>query len=424
MTAAWIGLWKAKEDKNKADCDLSCRRQGWTWSGKSSVSSKMEPKWAQDEPTGGHPCARLENTGEWWDKQCSHKYNYICEKPILHQPTPAAGMPDAPTTIEGNSESRQPQNTSETTSEKGSPNNLPIIIGAAVGGVLLGVLITGIVFIVVYRRKKRNRQIERGEPTKHRSGLSAQNNPVVSGYDSKATYVNEIPCVALATAERTNKASYVNGFDVNALTNERKKRKHEIKRSEPTKHRSGLSAQDIRVVSEYDSKATYVNKIPCVALATAKQPDKDSDVNGFDVNALTNEYDNPAEKKKTANQNTSTSNDDGAYATMNEIETSFPDVIPKKTPAVKATSKPRIPTKPKFLKFVSTESVESIAGSVGSMGSMGSVGSIATECGSVEQLYAVVDKSKKKKKQTNEEIEQMYAKPMKKSKNDFSSDEK
>ncbi|ELU14808.1 hypothetical protein CAPTEDRAFT_197259, partial [Capitella teleta] len=203
----------------------------------------------------------------------------------------------------------------------------------------------------------------------------------------------------------------------------RKKRKHEIKRSEPTKHRSGLSAQDIRVVSEYDSKATYVNKIPCVALATAERPNKASDVNGFDENTLTNEYDNPAEKKKNANQNAPTSNDDGAYATMNEIETSFPDVIPKKTPAVKATSKPRIPTKPKFLKSVSTESVKSIAGSVGSMGSMGSVGSIATECGSVEQLYAVVDKSKKKKKQTDEKIEQMYAKPMKKNKNDFSSDE-
>ncbi|ELU07016.1 hypothetical protein CAPTEDRAFT_204621 [Capitella teleta] len=210
------------------------------------------------------------------------------------------------------------------------------------------------VHLVRFIRKKRNRQIKRSEPTKHRSGLSAQNNPIVSGYDSKATNVNEIPCVALATTERTNKASYVNGFDVNALTNE---------------------------------------------------------------------YDNPAEKKKTANQNTSTSNDDGAYATINEIETSFPDVIPQKTPAVKATPKLHVPMKPKFIKSVSTESVESIAGSVESMGSMGSLGSIATERGSVEQLYAVVDKSKKKKKQTDEEIEQMYAKPMKKNKNDFSSDE-
>ncbi|ELU07996.1 hypothetical protein CAPTEDRAFT_186044, partial [Capitella teleta] len=161
-------------------------------------------------------------------------------------------MPDAPTTIEGNSENRQSQNTR-------SPNNLPIIIGAAVGGVLLGVLITGIVFIVVYRRKKRNRQIKRSEPTKHRSGLSAQDNPVGSGYDSKATYVNEIPCVALATAERPNKASYVNGFDVNALTNEYEQFEH-------------LTAE-----------------------------------------------------KKSANQNALNSNDIGAYATINDIETSSPD---------------------------------------------------------------------------------------------------
>ncbi|ELU14809.1 hypothetical protein CAPTEDRAFT_197260 [Capitella teleta] len=88
-----------------------------------------------------------------------------------------------------------------------------------------------------------------------------------------------------------------------------------------------------------------------------------------------------------------------------------------------ATPKLHVPMKPKFIKSVSTESVESIAGSVGSMGSMGSMRSIATERGSVEQLYAVVDKSKKKKKQTDEKIEQMYAKPMKKNKNDFSSDE-
>ncbi|ELU07015.1 hypothetical protein CAPTEDRAFT_224974 [Capitella teleta] len=165
ITAAWIGLWKAKKDLHKTDCDLSCRRQGWTWSGNVSISSEMEPKWAQGEPSGGQSCARLKNTGEWWDAQCSHEYNYICEKPILHQPTPAAGTPDSPTTIEGNSESRQPQSTTTTSRaidsttrgnytsmapEGGSPNNLPIIIGAAVGGVLLGVLITGIVFIVVY----------------------------------------------------------------------------------------------------------------------------------------------------------------------------------------------------------------------------------------------------------------------------------
>ncbi|ELT87398.1 hypothetical protein CAPTEDRAFT_203696 [Capitella teleta] len=128
------------------------------------------------------------------------------------------------------------------------PDNLPIIIGAAVGGVLLGVLITCIVFIVLYRRKKCNCQ---------------------------------------------------------------------IKRSEPTKHRSGLSAQDNRVVSNYDSNATYVNEIPCVALATAKQPDKASYVNGCDVNALTNEYEHLTEEKETANQNAPTSDDDGAYTTIN-----------------------------------------------------------------------------------------------------------
>ncbi|ELT94553.1 hypothetical protein CAPTEDRAFT_206283 [Capitella teleta] len=259
MTAAWIGLWKAKEDLYKADCDLSCKRQGWTWSGKASINSnKMEPRWNQDEPSGGHFCARLEKTGEWWDAQCSREYNYICEKPILHQTTPAAGTPDAlwvhdaPTTIEGNSESRQSQNTK-------CPDYLPLIIGAAVGGVLLGLLIACIAFIVLYRRMKCNCQIKRSEPTKHRSGLSAQNN---------------------------------------------------------------------RVVSKYDSNATYVNEIPCVALATAEQPDKASYVNGFDVNALTNEYEHLTEEKKTANQNASTSDDDGAYTTINVIETSFPEVKP------------------------------------------------------------------------------------------------
>ncbi|ELU07020.1 hypothetical protein CAPTEDRAFT_204625 [Capitella teleta] len=179
------------------------------------------------------------------------------------------------------------------------------------------------------------------------------------------------------------------------LLKRRKKRNRQIERSEPTKHRSGLSAQNNRVVSEYDSKATYVNEIPCVALATAERPNKASYVNGFDVNALTNEYEqfeHLTAEKKSANQNGPTSNDIGAYATINDIETSFPDVIPQKTPVVKATPKP-------------------------------SVGSIAREYGSVEQQYAVVDKSKKKKKQTDEKIEQMYAKPMKKSKNDFSSDE-
>ncbi|ELT94550.1 hypothetical protein CAPTEDRAFT_206280 [Capitella teleta] len=259
MTAAWIGLWKAEEDLHKPSCDLSCRRQGWTWSGNASISSKMEPKWNQYEPSGGHSCVRLKNTGEWWDKHCSVVNNYICEKPILHQPTPAAAMPDAPTTIEGNSESRQSQNTSETTSEEECPDYLPLILGAAVGGVLLGLLIACIAFIVLYRRMKHN---------------------------------------------------------------------HQIKRSEPTKHRSGLSAQDTRVVSEYDSNATYVNEIPCVALATAKQPDKASYVNGFDVNALTNEYEHLTEEKKTANQNAPTSDDDGAYTTINVIETSFPEVIP------------------------------------------------------------------------------------------------
>ncbi|ELT95342.1 hypothetical protein CAPTEDRAFT_204667, partial [Capitella teleta] len=108
----------------------------------------------------------------------------------------------------------------------------------------------------------------------------------------------------------------------------RKKCNCQIKRSEPTKHRSGLSAQDNRVVSKYDSNATYVNEIPCVALATAKQPDKASYVNGFDVNALTNEYEHLTEEKKTANQNAPTSVDDGAYTTINVIETSFHEVKP------------------------------------------------------------------------------------------------
>ncbi|ELU17530.1 hypothetical protein CAPTEDRAFT_187645 [Capitella teleta] len=169
MTSAWIGLYKPEDLLDMYNCDLSCRRQGWTWSGEAWINSnKMEPKWNQDEPSGGQSCARLEKTGEWFDKQCSNKYNYICEKPILHQTTPAAGMPDAPTTIEGNSESRQPQNTSETTSVEGEcrpltrfadlmalisecPDYLPLIIGAAVGGVLLGLLIACIAFIVLYR---------------------------------------------------------------------------------------------------------------------------------------------------------------------------------------------------------------------------------------------------------------------------------
>ncbi|ELT94414.1 hypothetical protein CAPTEDRAFT_197509 [Capitella teleta] len=119
-----------------------------------------------------------------------------------------------------------------------------------------------------------------------------------------------------------------NKFLVDLLNQTRKKCNCQIKRSEPTKHRSGLSAQDNRVVSNYDSNATYVNEIPCVALATAKQPDKASYVNGCDVNALTNEYEHLTEEKETANQNAPTSDDDGAYTTINVIETSFPEVIP------------------------------------------------------------------------------------------------
>ncbi|ELU00970.1 hypothetical protein CAPTEDRAFT_87084, partial [Capitella teleta] len=80
MTSAWIGLYKPEDLLVWYNCDLSCRRQGWTWPGNASISSKMEPKWAQDEPTGGMSCVRLENTGEWFDKQCSNRYNYICEK--------------------------------------------------------------------------------------------------------------------------------------------------------------------------------------------------------------------------------------------------------------------------------------------------------------------------------------------------------
>ncbi|ELT94565.1 hypothetical protein CAPTEDRAFT_206300 [Capitella teleta] len=242
---AWIGLWKSEEEDKS--CDIAdCVLDGWTWFGGFSINSfEFWPNWRPGEPSGhdGEYCARMDKDGFWRDTKCTLEYYYICEKQLLD---PYIG-------------STTGEKYTSMAPEGECPDNLPIVIGAAVGGVLLGVLITCIVFIVLYRRMKHN---------------------------------------------------------------------HQIKRSEPTKHRSGLSAQDNRVVSEYDSNATYVNEIPCVALATAEQPDKASDVNGFDENTLTNKYEHLKEKKKTANQNASTSDDDGAYTTLNVIETSFPEVIP------------------------------------------------------------------------------------------------
>ena len=90
--AAWIGLRKLEDTCTDGTVSnpLQCRRKDWTWQDGTEYTYLAWQNWTESEPEVDELCARLKPLGGWGGAQCSHTYQYLCEKgkTITIYPTP------------------------------------------------------------------------------------------------------------------------------------------------------------------------------------------------------------------------------------------------------------------------------------------------------------------------------------------------
>ena len=82
LVDAWIGLRKMEYIcKSNTDSDiLACNRKDWTWQDGAEYTYPAWHNWEELEPEWNEQCARLNLTEGWAGTQCTHNYQYLCEK--------------------------------------------------------------------------------------------------------------------------------------------------------------------------------------------------------------------------------------------------------------------------------------------------------------------------------------------------------